>query len=207
MNRSWRFAFLVVGLVGCASMAFVLYPVPSLVTVEKTTPGKTPERLEPSGALTFEDEVISITWKPVSVKSWEPAKDAMGFVLTNKTQTSLRLNWDHAAFVDFAGKSGRVMHGGVRFLERDKSLPPSVVAAGGNLQDFVVPVDNVSWTGQSWRIEPMLPAVWGRTEAELKAKAPAKGWSFKILIPLEAQGQQIEYLFTFEVEPRIEKTQ
>ena len=62
-----------------------------------------------------EDQFVKIIWSP-------PFKE-FSFELLNKTEHSLKLPWDEAAYVDISGQSHRVMHSGVKFSNRNASQP------------------------------------------------------------------------------------
>ena len=65
----------------------------------------------------FEDEMIKIVWLPTSY--------GFDFVLSNRTDHSIKIIWDEAVFVDEKGRSKRVMHSGVKYTERNNPQPPT----------------------------------------------------------------------------------
>ena len=71
----------------------------------------------------FEDELVKILWLPSSSN--------VSFNLTNKTDHSIKIIWDEAVYVDTIGVSHRVMHSGVKYMDRSNSQPPSVVVRKG----------------------------------------------------------------------------
>ena len=83
----------------------------------------------------FEDEMVKIVWIPTAYQ--------VSFVLTNKTNHSIKIVWDEAAFVDVAGVSHRVMHSGVKYIDRNNPQPPTVVVRKGTITDLVIPTDNI----------------------------------------------------------------
>jgi len=113
----------------------------------------------------FEDEMVKIVWIPTSSQ--------LSFILTNKTDHSIKIVWDEAAFVDENGVSHRVMHSGVKYIDRNNPQPPSVVVRKGTIMDLIMPTDNVYYvSGQygGWREAPLFP-VSSVTAEELKSKA------------------------------------
>ncbi|MEX0719954.1 MAG: hypothetical protein WD059_04745 [Balneolaceae bacterium] len=94
----------------------------------------------------YQDSSLSIVWIPHVSKFY--------FELENKTNHSMKVVWDEAAFVDPNGRSMRVMHSGVKYSDRENSQPSSIVVRGGSLSDLVFPTDYVSYaSGQygGWR--------------------------------------------------------
>ena len=91
----------------------------------------------------FEDDLVQIVWLA------QP--NEISFLLNNKTDYSIKIIWDEAAFVDKGGMSHRVMHLGVKYSDRNASQPPTVVARKGSIHDVVVPTDYVYYvSGSGW---------------------------------------------------------
>ncbi|HEX8213527.1 MAG TPA: hypothetical protein VF584_25380 [Longimicrobium sp.] len=131
----------------------------------------------------FEDAVIVAD---VGVQS-----TAVALKIRNKSASTLRLMWDDASFIESDGEAGRIMHSGVRFLERDRPQPPSIIPAGTTLTDQAIPVDRVSFSSGasgSWRTAP----IFRRGEA-------VAGKRVGLLIPVDMDGKKLEYTFWFQV--------
>ena len=140
----------------------------------------------------FEDDMIRVLWFV--------GDEAFHFGLENKTDHSLKIIWDEAAYVGVDGASGRVMHSGVKYTERNNPQPPSVVVRRGRISDMVVPVDNVFYvSGVGWQTMPLFPtAATSKAEAGEDAQLYV-GKSVEILLPIEIQGVVNEYVFSFDV--------
>lgn len=129
----------------------------------------------------FEDSSIAITLM-VSNKG-------VAFNLKNKTDKTLKLNWDEAALI-LNNKSTRVMHQGVRYIERDRSQPPSIIPAGSELSDQYSSVDHVYFvSGQygGWR------------ETSMIDDKNYKGALIGFYLPLKAGDTSLEYAFELEL--------
>ncbi|MFY9125207.1 MAG: hypothetical protein WAO59_08170 [Bacteroidales bacterium] len=148
----------------------------------------------------YEDDMIKIVWLPLSTQ--------FSFTLQNKTDHSIKIIWDEAAYVDPNGSSGRVMHAGVKYIDRNNPQPPTVIVKNAIIDDMIVPTDNIYYvSGQygGWRIKPMLPNR-ANTQEELNALTQQYiGKEVRVLLPLEIQGTVNEYIFTFKVEDFIAK--
>lgn len=132
----------------------------------------------------FEDDLVSILWYPTPT--------TVHFLLTNKTEHSIKIIWDEAAFVMPSGESRRILHSGVKYSEASDSHPPSVIAAHGYLEDAVVSSDQCYFQGY-WREMPFLP--------DDASKAPMfRGKEFRVLLPLQIEGVTNEYTFTFVID-------
>ena len=148
----------------------------------------------------YEDSLISITWLPLSTQ--------LSFSLNNKTDHSIKIIWDEAVFVDIDGSSGRVIHSGVRYIDRNSSQPATIVVKNGKIDDMVVPTDNIYYiSGQygGWRTKPLFPNS-ATSEEELKSLTQKYiGQTVKVLLPIEIQGTVNEYIFSFKVDDFIQK--
>lgn len=139
---------------------------------------------------------VSIQMKPVTywqeflgdVKTDE-ASDPMEFTLVNKLPKPITVEWDRCAFVDSGGSSHRVIHAGVRLMNRDQAQPPSVVGPGGRIEDLILPVDFVSLQGGRWRNLVYLPT---------DPKAVGKSYSF--IIALTVEGKPVELTVPVELQ-------
>lgn len=112
-------------------------------------------------------------YQPISFRMQSPAKtqlvhetaqfviqfalipEQIGFELANRSSVAIKIIWDECAFVDQAGRSHRVIHEGVRLLDRDKSVAPSLVPPGASIRDMFYPASYVSWTGSKWDHAPL----------------------------------------------------
>jgi hypothetical protein len=155
-----------------------------LHAVERQQRGATRESFQPTAPNTFEDPYIKIVW--------QPQISQLGFTLTNKTDSSLRVLWDDASYVGPDGKTDRIMHEGIKFSDRSASMPPTLVIHGAHLDDLIAPTSNVYWQegyGQSvpgsWQSRPLITSSVGSDA------------SIKILLPFESNGAVREYLFDF----------
>jgi hypothetical protein len=138
----------------------------------------------------YSDSLIAI--------GWVVDNQNFHFVLENRTDHSIRLIWNEAAFVDSDRTASRVMHEGVRYAARNESQPPSVVPRGGRITDRIVPTDRVVESSGGWGSRPIVqPVNAGMGSAHEAQKNIGK--KFSILLPLEIQGVVNEFVFTFEI--------
>jgi len=158
----------------------------------------------------YEDQLLSAVFYVT--------QNRINFQFQNKTDHSLKIIWDETAFIDQTGKSGRVAHQGVKYVDRNASQPPSVVPAHGTLEDFVLPTDRVyyreGYYGQyfsnpgGWEELGLLQPSSGllasndtTSLAEFRSLASSnKGKRFGLLMPIEIEGVANEYTFWFEIQ-------
>ncbi|MFO1479319.1 MAG: hypothetical protein U1F40_03855 [Turneriella sp.] len=136
---------------------------------------------------TFEDANI--------VADFSLFDQAVAVKIKNKTGSAIQVNWDNVSFVDINGKSNRVIHTGIRLMERDKPQAPSIIPPGASLDDEITPVDNIRFeSGQygGWRTDPLMPPL-----DENQQKYVGK--TLSVFMPLEINGKKKEYNFKIEI--------
>lgn len=127
----------------------------------------------------FEDSLIRITFT-ANTNQFE-------FILENKTEHSIKVPWDEAAIIGGNGASMRVIHLGVKYIDKEKPQSPSVIARNSHKFDLLCPVDNISFSSSlGWMIAPLI------TKADI-------GQTIQVLLPIEINGTINEYLFRFKV--------
>lgn len=156
----------------------------------------------------FEDNLVKILWLAGSRN--------IAFSLENKTDHSIKIPWDEAAFVDERGRSHRVMHAGVKYNDREKPQAPSIVVRKGTLEDIVFPTDYVRWqegsryTSGRWDEDPLLLdfdyhgtylkgtyPTFASFDSAVKSNI---GKTYQVLLPLQIEDVINDYIFTFRVE-------
>lgn len=193
---------LALALTGCASLDFRSYNYESaLVEVERPSDPTdrysdqiTVEQGEDGDSkYVYEDSLLTIGWIPGSKQ--------IAFVLENKSDHSMKVLWDEAAFLSPSGASGRIMHEGIRYMEREASMPASIVPRRGRLVDFIVPTDHVYYVSGKyggWRTRALLNPG-SPSDGPLETAESNVGQRYSVLLPVEVQGETNEYMFTFEV--------
>lgn len=83
----------------------------------------------------YEDDYIDIFWFVGSSQ--------FSFNLKNKSEYSIKIPWDDVTYINTVGSVGRVMHSGVKYIDRNNSQPTSVIPKGASLSDIILPTDNV----------------------------------------------------------------
>lgn len=192
---------------GCASLAMLApqYPSYDIQLRDVERPASARERYGEyvlassldSGVTryTFEDAMVKIGFLPTSTR--------LHFELLNKTDHSMRIVWNEAAFVDPAGTSHPVMHVGIRYNDCTGPKTPSVVIRRGSLSDVVIPCGNVRFGYRDWIIDPFLPSppmtLANADSATAALHREVVGKTVQLLLPIRIEDVVNEYLFTFEV--------
>ncbi len=142
----------------------------------------------------YEDDYIDIVWY-VSTKQFN-------FTLKNKSNHTIKINWDDISFVDYNGSVGRVMHAGVKYTDRNSSQPASTVPKNASITDILLPTDNVYYiSGQygGWQEKMLIPSIY-KTPQDFAAGANSYvGKTMKILMPIMIENVQNDYTFEFNI--------
>jgi hypothetical protein len=152
------------------------------------------------GRYSYEDRFFTITW--------EPDIQQFRFLLTNKYDNSIQIPWDNASYVDYEKKASRVIHTGVRYINRYESQPATTIPGGSTLSDILIPADNIHFSSDGWDSRQIMPTksvnAWTRSGLT-KVQAVNPGYIGKcvsILLPVNINGVQNDYLFIFNIGQR-----
>ena len=200
MNKSILICAAAMLLVSCGSLFKVTNYDVSLSSVESPADAKEKYgetkvvKIEQEGLskYQYEDDYIKIFWYVSSTQ--------FNFDLTNKSDYTMKLNWDDMAYVDENGNTKRVMHSGVKYTERNSSQPASILPKNASLSDVLLPTDNVYYVSGSyggWRESSLFPRY--NTNEEAQA-SPALGKKVRIIFPIVIQDVVNEYVFEFSVD-------
>lgn len=147
----------------------------------------------------FEDEMVKIIWLLDFY--------AVSLAIYNKTSYSIKILWDEACFVDVNGKSSRIVHTGVKYIDKNKPQVPTIIPRKGIKEDSIFPVDNIIDSPGlpivKLRLLPY-PDPQGRTSEDIGSifkliKNNYVGKSFQILLPFEIEGVVNNYIFIFRI--------
>jgi hypothetical protein len=137
-----------------------------------------------------ESKVLSFETDHYSI-SFSAAPTAMHFVLRNKGDGPMRIDWNSVAFVDVSGRSQGVLHNGIKFADRAALKSPSVIPPGASIEDDIVPVESVEFVDMQWITHRLLPTSTGASEL--------LGKDFSVFMPLDVDGKVENRTFVFRV--------
>jgi hypothetical protein len=171
------------------------YRIAFLVTIERAPTVAAWKEFDVAN--TYEDDIIAISWKP--------GPSALGFDLTNNTSNSMSVIWDECAFVDQIGEAHKTIHAGIKYIDRNNAMPPSLVPAKGKISDLLYPSDYVYYSNTKYSRGWKSPDIFReRIKGKQTYDPAASKWdipftpeSFKGLLMVRAQGKKYLYTFTF----------
>lgn len=147
--------------------------------------------------LYFEDDLVRV-W-------FSFGNTQIGLIVENKSDHTMKISWDYAAWISPVGVSGRVIHSGVRLIDRNAPQSPSIIVRNGKLSDIIIPTDNIYYiSGQygGWRERGLLhhtDVMAMDMQSELKNAQKYVGKTCGVLLPIEIEGVQNDYVFTFKI--------
>ncbi|HEV7571784.1 MAG TPA: hypothetical protein VGQ21_09825 [Thermoanaerobaculia bacterium] len=133
--------------------------------------------------------------------------------VTNKTDSSARVTWDDASFVNL-GLAARLVHSGVEFSEKAKPQLPSIIASKSRIRQVVMPVEAIQQMRGSWMRVSLFPKeetfdrttgravlLDGMTLATVDANVAGRlvGKDVRILLPIDVGGVVREYTLLFTI--------
>lgn len=152
--------------------------------------------------LIFMDSLLSIKWNPTA--------KGFNFNLINVSTSSLKIIWDDATFVGFDGNNSKVMHQGVKFIDRNNAMTPTTIIAGSSLSDVVTPTNNVYWVDGTYSKYGSTPGRWEVRDIYITSASDSlllqeyvnsySKSNMKILLPIEYKDTTYEYVFVFQIE-------
>ena len=147
----------------------------------------------------YEDDFIEIVWY-VGLKKFN-------FELKNKSTHTMKINWDDISYVDINGKTRRVMHAGVKYIERNNSQPATSIPKGASLSDILLPTDNVIFSDLygGWRESNLIPSYYSTSEAMANGAESYVGKKMTILMPIMIENVQNDYTFVFNIDKWLNK--
>lgn len=158
------------------------------VTLEEVKVDGVEAQQEQMSNLSYTDSLMSI--------SFEFRDQQVGLTVRNSSPRPLTLEWDKCAYVDAVGTTSRVIHEGVKFIDKQLPQTNSVILSNAFLTDIMVPANYIERSNNiyvGWTIYKLLPTAYRHnTDMGLHRKN-------RILISFEQGGKQMYYEFTFNV--------
>lgn len=132
---------------------------------------------------------------PFLIIEFSITRKQFGFILQNRTENPIKIDWNQVSYVDVLSESHKVIHSGVKYTDKGNPQTPTLIPPTAKLKDIVYPIDYVSYlpgpSGGLWKEEPLFP--------EAPEAKNLKGKSFGVFMPLEINGVIKNYLFSFNI--------
>lgn len=151
---------------------------------------------------------------------WIVKESGFSLSLTNKTKSTMSVIWNDGAYMDYKGRSSRIVTGSTVYRDRNNSIPSSKVISNATLSESIIPLNNIGdvlYYG-TWEILPLIPQpdyptnTWwlsNKMEREkdivytdfmnTKAEQFIKDSKIIVVLPVETEGVTYEYTFIFGI--------
>ena len=141
----------------------------------------------------YEDDYIDITWTVLS--------DRFEFELKNKSDHTIKINWNEISYVTVDGEAKRVIHEGIKYADREKEQTTTTIPRGSKITDFLVPTENIYYNDilLAWKHRNIIP-ISATSKEVLQSRVDSyKKGQMSIMMPLQIENVQNDYLFEFEI--------
>lgn len=126
----------------------------------------------------YENETLEIEFKTIT--------NQLTFNVRNKTNEPLKIIWDNCVFTGLDNVPTRVIHWGIKYIDREKTMAPTIIPPYAAVSEGVIPSKNIRWTGSNWIVYYVIPG-----------NINARGQHFSLYLCYETSGQQKYENFTF----------
>lgn len=141
----------------------------------------------------FSDSTIAI--------GFSISKASINFRLKNLANEPLKIIWDEASIVQF-GEAKKIMHSGIKYVDRNSPQTPTTVPPGVEINDLVIPTENIYYlSGQygGWQEHDLFPTTDLGKEEFKTSILNSKGRSFSLYLPISVKGNTVYYSFEFTI--------
>lgn len=125
-------------------------------------------------------------------------EEGIAFELRNKLETPIEIVWDQSSFVNAADESSRLVHGSVKYVDKEHSQPSTTVPPFAKLSENVFPTNNINLSNSRWSKTPLLPAVFSLTDDTSRVDALV-GKSLRLFLRMMIEEKKVDYLATFTI--------
>jgi len=122
--------------------------------------------------------------------SFVVTKNQINYEILNKTDSGIKINWDDLSFVSPAGRASRIIHSGVRLIDRNNSQAPTTIPPESRISDVAIPSENIQYIKNGWQQGLLFEGDY----------VFYNGKEFSVYFPIEIKGQKKEYLFKFKID-------
>jgi uncharacterized protein (TIGR02145 family) len=131
----------------------------------------------------------------------------ISFALRNMSTNTLKIIWDETLYI-VDEITGKVMHSGIKYTDKEMFQPPSVIPKGTVHSDVIVPTDNVYYNDGIYGVNVSIAGGWEKRELFPQTVPESnkdnmisklKGSEFTIYMPIQVKGVTQEYNFRFKV--------
>lgn len=133
----------------------------------------------------YEDNLFNITWY-IGARAYF-------FKLENKSDQTIRINWDDIAYVDPTRSVCRMIHDGIPPVNYSHPQTSSNIPRNSLYIDYLIPISSIHISEDDTKIDKIF---YFNDKNRIEKQ---KGTSTAIQLPIMIKDTQINYIFSFEV--------
>lgn len=126
------------------------------------------------------------------------AETGISFVLKNKLESPIEILWDQSSFINTRDESSRLVHAGVKYTDKERPQPNTVIPPMAKVSDTVYPSDYVVFSEDKWKNLPILPFTVGINNDPASFNFYV-GKSVRLYLRLLIEDKKVDYLVSFTI--------
>lgn len=144
----------------------------------------------------YSDDRIKVLWLKIA--------DRIEFILENKTDNSISINWDKSSFIGIDKRAEKFMHSGVSYVNKESASLDKMIPSNAKIEDFIIPNSNVYLDENSQLTIKPLYVYFAKCDYDLNTLQDISG-SIRVILVLRENDKELEYEFTFHLSEPVMK--
>jgi hypothetical protein len=128
-------------------------------------------------------------------------RKGVAITVENNSDQPIEIVWNDSSFIDMNRSARRIFHYGVKYVDRDRALPNTMIPPLAKIEDAAIPTENLSLTeGRfgGWTEAPLFPSEVSPELAE-RTIASMKGAKVALFLQLMVGEKKTPVTLLFEV--------
>lgn len=124
----------------------------------------------------------------------------IAITVSNESDEAFEIDWNSSSFVDIAHTAKRIFHSGVKYGDREQSLPNTTIPPHAKVDDAVIPSANVSFSqavGDWLEDRLVFPAV--APDLVQTTIGGSKGAKVSLFLQMVVAGKKVPVTLTFTI--------
>ena len=132
---------------------------------------------------------------------WKVLPDGFNLSIYNKTDNTIKIDWDNAGYVSWDNKASGLTRTGISLagLDSPGSQKPTVIPAKERVDDVAIPISNIKFLHGNWTIQTLIPSYYANQEDLDRSAKIYVGNQLTIMLPIIIEGVSYDYSFVFKV--------
>jgi len=156
----------------------------------------------------IKDDINKYTFNDDKIKiSWILSASQFNFNLLNQTTEPMEIIWDKCTYIDINNKNHRLIHSGVKYVERNNSHPNTIIIPNSSIDDMIYPSDYVYYVegkNGGWKERPLFDFL-RELNSNIEEKNDSNiikkyiGKTVQTMLTLQINNDIYSYIFIFRI--------